>query len=186
MPTPRARWAGVLLAILFPVLLLAQEAAPAASAGDPPMPLVMPGFASLTGFQLTAPGGMQPLTQRHIEVITVVGEVDPPFVEGDDRIDLVNPEYNEARFKDLMNAQPGMVTASMTVFIEEVNPTDNRVQLWEKVIVRVYNAEQKTKATHYCDSSLWKTQPGFVDLTPEQIQFSPWHTIKKKFKVKSK
>jgi hypothetical protein len=122
---------------------------------------------------------MQPLTQRHIEVITVVGEVDPPFAIGDDRIDLVNPEYNEARFKNLMNGDPGMVAATMTIFIEERDPTDNRIQVWEQVIVRVYNAEEKEKATHYCDSTPWKAQPGFFDLTPEQVQFSAWRPIEK-------
>jgi len=166
--------------VLLPLPLLAQTAPdPAPVEGADSMPLVMPGYASLMDFHLKAPGGEQPLTQRHIEVITVAGEVDPPFTDGDDRVDLVNPEYNEPRFKELMNADPGMVTATMTVFIEELNPTDNKVQVWEQVIVRVYDADQKDKAAHYCDSTPWKAQPGFFDLTPEHIQFGPWRAIEK-------
>jgi hypothetical protein len=174
MPLTRHGAGALLPAILLLAGLTGAQAPPEPS---PSMPLVMPGFASLTGFYLTEPDSDLPLTTRHIEVITLVGEVDPPFVEGDDRIDLVNPEYNELRFKQLMDADPGMVTASLTIFIEEPDPLDNRVQLWETVFVRVYNAEDKLEATHYCDTGPWKTQPGFIDLTPELIRFGEWKPI---------
>jgi hypothetical protein len=164
--------------LLLPLGLLAEPAPPAVS---PPVnnPTILHGYSRLEGFTLKAPGSDKPLTQRHIEVITVVGEVDPPFSEGDDRIQMVNPEYNYPRFKDLMNANPGMVTATMTVFVEEPNTTDDRVQLWEWVMVRVYDSEDKNSAKHYCDTTTWKAQPGFNDLTPAQIQFGEWKTIKR-------
>lgn len=167
-------------ATLVPVLLtLLTCSGPLLAQGDDSasMPLMMPGYASLTDFHLTAPGSDKPLTARHIEVITVVGEVDPPFADGDDRIDLTNPEYNEPRYKALLDEDPGLIAATMTVFIEEANPADNKVQLWETVIVRVYDADDKTEATHYIDSTPWKTQPGFIDLTPEMIQFGEWKPI---------
>lgn len=143
------------------------------------LPLVLPGYAQLEGFSLKAPSGDKPLTKRHIEVITLQGEVDPPFSEGDDRIQTVNPEYNLPRFKDLMNSSPGMVKATMTVFVEEANPADTRIQLWEMVFVRVYDAESKDEATFYCDTTPWKAQPGFNDITPKQVQFGAWKPIKK-------
>lgn len=184
MQDVRVRLGCGLLALLLPLAALAEEA-PAPDAADAPMPLVMPGYAGLEGFKLTVPGGTAPLTQRHVEVVIVEGEVDPPYADGDDRIDLVNTEYNEPRFKELMNANPGMVTATMTVFIEEKNPKDNKIQVWETVMVRVYNADQKAQATHYCDTTTWKAQPGFLDVTPEQVQFGPWRPIEKP-KAKSK
>lgn len=186
MSMSRGLWGALLPALLLihPTFAQHPDAAPAPETSS--MPLVMPGYASLEGFRLTAPGGMQPLSQRHIEVIAVVGEVDPPFADGDDRIDLTNPEYNEPRFKELMNGTPGMVTATMTIWIEEQVPTDNKIQVWEKVLVRVFNADKKEDATHYCDSSLWKAQPGFVDLTPEQLQFGTWQSIASKQKANSK
>jgi len=154
----------------------AAEAQPAESspAASPSAPMFLHGFASLEGFRLMDPWGEGPLTTRHIEVITVVGEVDPPYADGDDRIQTVNPEYNYPRYKNLMNENPGMVTASFTIFVEEPNPDDERVQLWETVVVRVYNAENKDDATFYCDTTPWKTQPGFSNLTAQQVQFGEW------------
>jgi hypothetical protein len=172
-------WLVFCLALPLATASVIAQSAPA-PAPDPGPPLVMPGFAMLTGFHLMAPGGKHPLTQRHIEVITVTGEVDPPFTNGDDRLDLVNPEYNEPRFKDLMNGDPGLVTASMTIWIEETKPEDNKVQAFERIIVRVYDAEDKDKAKHYCDTTPWKAQPGFIDLTPELVQFGEWKAIDKR------
>jgi len=157
----------------------ADESRKAAPDSSPGMPMVLPGYAQLEGFTLTEPGGMKPLTHRHIEVITVTGEVDPPFADGDDRIQTVNPEYNEPRFKELMNQFPGLVKATMTVFVEEPDASDTRVQLWEQVIVRVYDSEDKDTARHYCDTTPWKAQPGFNDITPKQVQFGAWKSIKK-------
>ncbi len=169
----------VLLALSCTNLGIAAEDAAQAPAPAPTMPLVLPGYAQLEGFTLQEPGSDKPLTKRHIEVITVVGEADPPFATGDDRIQTVNPEYNEPRFKEWMNSNPGMVKATMTVFVEEPNAEDTRIQLWEMVIIRVYDAEKKEEARHWCDTTPWKAQPGFNDLTPKMIQFGPWKPIKK-------
>jgi hypothetical protein len=157
----------------------AEEPRKATPEVDSSMPMVLPGYAQLEGFTLKEPNSDLPLMHRHIEVITVVGDVDPPFVDGDDRVQTVNPEYNEPRFKALMNQFPGMVKATMTVFVEEPSASDTRIQLWEQVIVRVFDAEEKESAKHYCDTTPWKAQPGFNDITPKQVQFGAWKAIKK-------
>lgn len=170
---------------LFSALLLASFLGlPSLSAADLDldtngMPLVMPGYASLEGYRLSEPGSQTPLTSRFLEVITVVGEIDPPYSTGDDRIDLVNPEYNEKGLREYMGETPGLVTATMTIWIEEVNKTDNKVQLWESVFVRCYNNDKKEDATHYCDTTPWKAQPGFNDIVPEQNPFGEWKKIPK-------
>jgi hypothetical protein len=167
---------GLLLGVAYTTALA--ETVPVDGTQD--LPLVMPGYASLTSdFHLNTPDGSGPLMERHIEVISVYGEIDPPFTEGNDKLDLTNPEYNLDRYKNLMNSDPGMVAATMTVFYEEPDSLDNRVQLWERIIVRIYNADIKEEATHYIDSTPWKTQPGFVDITPEMLQFTEWKALSK-------
>ena len=176
---PRSGMGRLLVFLLTPLCLAAQPVAPPLVAAPQDNPTILHGYARLEGFFLKTPGSDKPLTQRHIEVITVVGDVDPPFVDGDDRIQMVNPEYNYPRFKSLMNSNPGMVTATMTVFVEEPSATDDRVQLWERVMVRVFDSEDKGTAKHYCDTTIWKALPGFNDLTPEQVQFGAWKPIKR-------
>ncbi len=164
----------VLGALSVPAIALAETALDANG-----LPMVMPGYASLEGYRMTEPGSQAPLTSRFLEVITVEGEIDAPYAQGDDRIDLVNPEYNEKGLREYMAETPGLVTATMTVFIEEINKTDNKVQLWERVFVRCYNNDKKEDATHYCDTTPWKAQPGFNDIVPEQNPFGEWKKVPK-------
>lgn len=140
-------------------------------------PAFLHGYAATEGIYLNDPVTDKPLVNRYIEVITVVGDPDPPFDMKDDRVQTVNPEYNSAPFLEMSALDPGLINATFTIFVEEPNPEDERVQLWETIMIRVYNALDKESATHYCDSSLWKTQAGFYNLNDQFIHFSAWKEI---------
>ena len=60
MSMSRGLWGALLpvLLLIHPTFAQHPDAAPAPESSS--MPLVMPGYASLEGFRLTAPGGMQP------------------------------------------------------------------------------------------------------------------------------
>jgi hypothetical protein len=83
----------------------------------------------------------------------------------------------------MVQRNPGTIAATFTIFAEEKNTEDNKVQVWESIIIRVYNKINKDEATHYCDSSLWKTQPGFYSLTSDFLTFSNWKIIDQKLKL---
>jgi hypothetical protein len=143
------------------------------------LPDMMDGFAHYQYYYLNDPVTGQPLTSRYIEMITVVGEVDPPGVQGDDRVQNLSEDFNSERERNYMNENPGLVQALVTVIVAKSNPADTTVQLWERVIMRVYNNDDKSKATHWIDTVPWEAQPGFWTITPEVVAIGEWNKIQK-------
>lgn len=138
---------------------------------------MMDGFCHFQGFHLNDPLTGKPLTGRYVEIIIVNGEIDPPFVEGDDRVQESNEFYNSGSHKNWLNNNPGLVEAMVTVRVEKIDPADDRCQLWESVILRAYNNDDKFAATHYIDSELWECPPGYVSVTPDQIVMGEWQPV---------
>lgn len=143
------------------------------------LPDMMDGFAHYQYYYLNDPVTGQPLTSRYIEMITVVGDVDAPGSNGDDRVQNLSEDFNSERERNYMNENPGLVQALVTILVAKANPADTTVQLWESVIMRVYNNDDKSKATHWIDTTPWEAQPGFWTITPEVVPIGEWKKIQK-------
>ncbi|MCA9784932.1 MAG: hypothetical protein H6678_14520 [Candidatus Delongbacteria bacterium] len=175
----RLIFAGVLL---LGTLATAEEAANTSATAPQEksfMPDMMDGFAHFQHYQLTDPVTHEPLMSRYIEMIVVNGEIDPPYTDGDDRIQDLSQDFNSQRERDYMNENPGLVQALVTVIVAKGVPDDTTVQLWEKVMMRVYNNDDKDKATHYIDTEPWESQPGFWTITPNEAPVGEWKKIHK-------
>ncbi len=144
-------------------------------------PKSSPGFDGLCQFgeiYLNDPETGAPLTGRYLELIIVNGEVDLPFAtDGDDVVQERNEFYNTGRHKSYLNSMPGLIDILATVRMEKTVPTDNRVQVWENVIVRVFNNDDPELATYYTDSQLWECQPGFNSVNGDMVSFSDWKPL---------
>ena len=152
--------------------------APASSQPAQSSTPIMDGFCHFRQIFLNDPITGEPLEERYLQVIIVNGEVDPPFAEnGDDRVQERNEYYNTGHHKEYLNSNPGAVDIMATVRTERPNAEDDRVQLWEKVIVRVFNSNDPELATHYTDSQLWECMPGFQAVTQEDITFQDWQPL---------
>ena len=114
-----------------------------------------------------------------VMLVVVNGEIDPPYTDGDDRIQDLSQDFNSQRERDYMNENPGLVQALVTVIVAKGVPDDTTVQLWEKVMMRVYNNDDKDKATHYIDTEPWESQPGFWTITPNEAPVGEWKKIHK-------
>lgn len=141
---------------------------------------MMDGFCHFQGFYLNDPVTSQPLLSRYVEIIIVNGEVDPPFSEGDDHVQENNDFYNTGSHRNWLNRNPGLIEAMVTVRAERPDDSDNRCQLWEHVILRAFNSDDKLTATHYVDSELWECPPGYLSVTPEQLKMGEWIDLSKK------
>jgi len=153
------------------------EETPAVTRGKPAF---MDGFCHFLEYRLQDPVTDEPLASRHIEIIIVNGDVDPPYSDGDDRIQDVTQDFNSERERKWMNMNPGLIEALFTIFVEKTVPDDTRAQLWEKVILRIYNNDEKELATHYVDSEIWECQPGFISMTPDLCPMGSWRKIARK------
>ncbi len=142
------------------------------------MPSMMDGFAHFLEYYLIDPVTGDSLSSRTIEFVVVNGEVDPPHVESDDRVQDLAQHFNSQRERDYMNENPGLIQALVNIKVERVNPEDTVVQLWEKIILRVYNNDDKEKATHYIDSAVWETQAGFWEVKPDLVPMGEWQEYK--------
>lgn len=143
------------------------------------LPDMMDGFAHFEQYILNDPVTGKPLGSRYIEIIVVNGEVDPPYANGDDRVQNLSEDFNQERERAYMNENPGLVMALVTILVARSNPSDTTVQLWEKIIMRVYNNDDKEKATHWIDTVPWESQPGFWTITPDVVAIGEWKKIQK-------
>ncbi len=138
---------------------------------------MMDGFCHFQGFYLDDPITQQPLTERYVEIVIIKGEIDPPFTEGDDHVQDYNDFYNTGSHRAWLDGKPGLVEVMVTTRAEKPNPDDDRCQLWENVIFRVFNANDKLAATHYLDSELYECPPGFMTITPDQLKMGEWKPV---------
>jgi hypothetical protein len=168
---------AILLLLTPLVTALAQDTA-AKPLGSRPLPMVMDGFCEFTKYQLLDPVTEAPLISRFIEIVVVNGEVDAPFSDGDDRIQTMNLEFNSARNRSIMAMTPGSIEALVTVFVAKTVADDEKVQVWEQMLLRVYNDDDKAKATHYIDTAAHEAQPGFYEMREALSPFGEWLKIK--------
>ncbi len=146
--------------------------------GSRPLPMVMDGFCEFTKYHLNDPVTKAPLTSRFIEIVVVNGEVDPPYQLVDDRIQQVNLEMNSDHHRSFLATTPGLIDAMVTVFVAKQITDDEKVQIWESILLRVFNDDDKAKATHYIDTAVHEAQGGFYEMRSSISPFGEWKEIK--------
>jgi hypothetical protein len=121
------------------------------------------------------------LRDKFYQVVIVNGEVDSPGPGGQLQDDHWIRDFpsNQPKIQQRYKKVPGMVDMMITVHYDPLDSTDDMIQVGEKILLRVYDADSMQYATHYCELGPWTAKFELVEWVEEK-RFGEWKLLPKK------